>query len=150
MLACFFPRCTGHDEQLDAVQHSLQHLLAEVAGVKRLARAILTKEGTIVNDIHAEIAEALQPVVDAVSTVSVDVAQELTDFANQIAPKLSDDEKAQFAGIATSLLNLDATVKAADPGSTATGDPGTGDGDVPPVDTTPVDGSTDDGSTPSV
>jgi len=86
----------------------------------RLERLIRKEGAIIVDQINTEIDAALQPIVDAVSAVSVDVAQELVDFAAKVAPKLTDDEKETFAGIASNLLALDATVKAADPGTPVT------------------------------
>lgn len=95
--------------------------------LRRIEHLIRNQGREISMDIHEEIAEAVGPVLAAVFAVSTDVAQALADFANQVAPKLSDDEKAQFAGLAQQLLDLDSTVKAADPG----------DGSTPPVEPAP-------------
>lgn len=142
MLACIFPRCTGHADQLDAIQHTLQHLVAEVAAVKCDQRAILMREGKIMSD-----QEHLDADVQALGAGITVVADEITSLKNQPGAPAMD-----FTG-------LDAAVAQLQGLAPATTDPGTGDGtggtgDVPPVDdgsgdTTPVD-TTGDGSTPSV
>lgn len=90
-------------------------VLRDLAAIKRALGIIIEGEHEIMTDIHDEIAAAIGPVVDAVSAVSADVARELADFANQVAPKLTDEEKAQFASLAQKLTDLDASVNAVDP-----------------------------------
>lgn len=90
--------------------------LAEVLRrLDRIERLIRTEGNLIMSDIHDEIREAVAPVLAQLEALDADVARELTDFANKVAPKLTDDEKAQFAALAQRLTDLDASVNAADP-----------------------------------
>lgn len=128
-------QCGWHAELTLVVD--LAPVREDLLDIKRMLSTIKNQGRKVLMDIHAEIAEAIAPVVAAVSAVSTDVARELVDFANAIAPKLSDDEKAQFASIAQALTDLDTSVKTADP-ETPPADPGT-----PPVD---EPGDTGDGT----
>jgi hypothetical protein len=107
---CANPDCR-HELELVVVV-DLTAIEMRLAALERLVRSL---GGKIMGDIHTEIHEAIQPVLDAVDAVSTDVARELADFAALVAPKLSDEEQAQFAGLAQRLLDLDAAVNAADP-----------------------------------
>lgn len=129
---------------LDSIVHSL-------ARIERKLGTVIEKENQISMDIHEEIAAAVGPVLAAVSAVSNDVAAALANFANKVAPKLSDDEKAEFAGLAQQLLDLDASVKAADPGDGSTPTPEEPSAETPPAadepasdgEVAPVDGAAD-------
>lgn len=134
--------CGNHAELTLVVD--LQPLREDLRSIKQMLGIIEHEGRKIRMDIHQEIAEAIAPVVAAVATVSTDVARELVDFANAIAPKLSDDEKAQFASIAQALTDLDTSVTTADP-ETPPADPETPPADpgTPPVDAPPADDSGD-------
>ena len=102
--------CGGRPELV--IQIDLKPVMLRLDRIERLVR----KEGKLImTDIHGEIAEQLTPVLDAVQAVDTNVARALTDFANKVAPKLSDDEKAEFAGLAQNLLDLNAQIDVADP-----------------------------------
>jgi hypothetical protein len=105
-IAC--PGCGGQREIVIVVD-----LTAVEQRLARIERLVRTERSNIVSDIHDEIAEAVGPVRDAVARVSVDVADAFTRLANKLAPKLTDAEKAEFAALSQSLLDLDATANAA-------------------------------------
>jgi uncharacterized protein YoxC len=117
----------------DRTERKLDRIIASLDRVERDLATIITKENTLMETIHDDIAASFGPVVDAVSQVSTDVATALADLALQLAPRMTDEEKARFAGVAQQLLDLDATVKAADPGDGSTPPAGDAGGEAPPT-----------------
>jgi len=101
-------RGTGIGEILNRLAR-IEHLLVLVV------RAVLTEGERIMTDIHGELATMLSDLTDKIAQVDTDLSRELADFAAQVAPKLSDDEKAQFAGIAQKLTDFTASIDTADP-----------------------------------
>ncbi len=77
--------------------------------------AMAANQGALVTDIHDELNEALQPVLDAVDALDTDLARELADFSASLSPKLTQDEKDRFAGLASRLVAFTASIDAADP-----------------------------------
>lgn len=67
------------------------------------------------DDIHGEIAAAVQPVLDKLAATRADLARELTDFANTINPHLNDADRASFASLVTGLTEFDDSINTADP-----------------------------------
>jgi len=87
--------------------------------------ALAANKGDLMDDFHAELDADLDTIVSSISTVDADLARELADFAQSIAPKLSPDEQTRLASVAQRLADFDSRINAADPAPTTPTTPAT-------------------------
>lgn len=108
------------------------------------------------DDIHGEIAAAVQPVLDKLAATRADLAQLVTDFANKINPHLNDADRSTFAALLNGLTEFDNSVNTADQDANPLPDEPPVDEPIPPVDAEPAPvetvggGSTDEPAAPAV
>lgn len=85
-------------------------VMAILDRIDRMEDRIMTQVG----DFREELDPALQGLHDQIVDVDADLARELVDFANKVAPKLDQNELDQLGALAQKLTDFKTNIDAVD------------------------------------